>query len=285
MIEIYKGVKKINSYVAKNIEPSVPVPTSKELFQSYEVNQVKMTDIKKWLTKGLMDLKNKPLASISYGLVFALVGIVLSFAAQANPVFVASSATGFLLAGPFLAIGLYDISRRIEKGKQPTSKHSITAINKNLIHISIYAIALGFVMTMWIRISTLVVGFSVNDAIVTDEGYLALFKSLMLMDNGFSLIFGLFFVGLIFAVIAFATGVATLPMLMDKKVDIVTACSTSIRAVLKNPVVMAAWAFAIAVTIGLGIATSYIGLVILMPLISYASWHAYRDLVVDKIDS
>ena len=272
----------MNAYVAKHVEQG-SVPTTRELFQSYEVNKVEMSEIKKWLSKGYTDLKTNPLISITYGLAFAVVGFLLSMIADANPVFVGSTTTGFLLVGPFLALGLYFVSSKIEKGEQVSFSQSLGAISQNMRCIGIYAITLGFVMSVWVRISTLVASLSINDVTLTETGNIALFKSLMTMDQGFSLIFGLFAVGLVFATVAFITGVVTLPMLMDDKVDIVTAVSTSIRVVKRNPSVMAVWAITIAVIIGFGIATNFIGLLVLMPLISFASWHAYRDLVGNEL--
>lgn len=273
----------MNAYVAKNVE-QVSVPATRELFQGYEVKKVEMSAIKKWLTNGYMDLKTNPLISITYGLALAVVGLLLSMIADANPIFVGSTTTGFLLAGPFLAIGLYFVSSKIEKGEQVSFSSSLGAISENMRCIGIYAITLGFVMSVWVRISTLVASLSLNDVTLTQSGNIALFKSLMTMDQGFSLILGLSAVGLAFATVAFVTGVVTLPMLMNNKVDIVTAVSTSIRAVKRNPSVMAVWATTIAVIIGFGIATNFIGLLVLMPLISYASWHAYGDLVGDELE-
>lgn len=273
----------MNTYVAKHKEQLGPLPTSKELFQSYEVNQVEMTDIKKWLRKGFKDLTINPMVSITYGLVFAFVGYMLSLIADANPVFVGSTITGFLLVGPFLALGLYYTSSKTDKGQKVSFSQSLGAVSENIRCIGIYAITLGFVMSLWVRISTLVVSISFNDVVVSGTGFIALFKSLTSMDQGISLMLGLFAVGLAFATVAFITGVVTLPMLMDDKVDIVTAVSTSIRVVKTNPAVMAVWAISIAVIIGFGIATNFIGLLVLMPLISFASWHAYRDLVGDEL--
>lgn len=272
----------MNAFVAKHVEQD-SVPAIRDLFQSYEVNKVEMSEIKRWLSKGYKDLKTNPLISATYGLAFAVLGFVLSMIADANPVFVGSTTTGFLLAGPFLALGLYFVSSNIDKGEQVSLSRSLGAISENMRCIGIYAITLGFVMSVWVRISTLVASLSVNDVTLTGAGNIALFKSLLTMDQGFPLILGLFGVGLIFATIAFITGVVTLPMLMNNKVDIVTAVSTSIRVVKKNPSVMAVWAITIAVIIGVGIATNFIGLIVLMPLISFASWHAYRDLVGNQI--
>ena len=272
----------MNAYVAKHVEQD-SVPTTGNLFQSYEVNKVELSEIKKWLSKGYTDLKTNPLISITYGLAFAVVGFLLSMIADANPVFVGSTTTGFLLAGPFLALGLYFVSSQIEKGEQVSFSRSLGAISQNMRCIGIYAITLGFVMSVWVRISTLVASLSLNDVTLSETGNIALFKSLMTMDQGFSLILGLFAVGLVFATVAFITGVVTLPMLMDDKVDIVTAVSTSISVVKRNPSVMAVWAITIAAIIGFGIATNFIGLLVLMPLISFASWHAYRDLVGNEL--
>ncbi len=88
-------------------------------------------------------------------------------------------------------------------------------------------------------------------------------------------------IGLAFAVVTFMISVISIPLMTHRKVDVVTAMVTSVRAVKKNPVVMFSWAFAIVALIALGFAFFFIGIAITLPIVGHASWHAYRELVVD----
>jgi uncharacterized membrane protein len=88
-------------------------------------------------------------------------------------------------------------------------------------------------------------------------------------------------VGLFFAVVSFSLSVISIPLMTHRKADVVTAMVTSVRAVKKNPLVMLTWAFAIVALIGLGFAFAFVGVAITLPIVGHASWHAYRELVVD----
>ena len=134
-------------------------------------------------------------------------------------------------------------------------------------------------MLFWVRTATILVGLMATGTTVTGEGYGDLFKSLLTMDNGWLFFLGFMGVGLLFASVTFITGVVTVPVLLHRKVDIMTASVTSIQVVKQNPLTMLLWAMTIVAIIGLGIATLYLGLIIAMPLVAHASWHAYRDLV------
>lgn len=267
-------------FVAKQPMADESRPTEK-LFTGLAVNHVNPSAIKQWLAAGWQDIWKTPTASLSYGIIFALAGILLTLVFRSNPVFVVTLSTGFLLVGSFVAVGLYDLSRRIEHGEPATFKHSLSVISHNVYGLGIYAVALSFVMLFWVRTATVLTGLMMRSTTVTGEGYGHLFTSLLTMDNGWLFILGFMGVGLLFASIAFTTGVVTVPLLLHRKIDIMTASVTSIRVVKQNPKTMLLWAMTIVAIIGLGIATFYIGLIIAMPLIAHASWHAYRDLVND----
>ena len=256
-------------------------PHAEQLFRIYPVQHVEPAAIMRWLRQGWADIKANPSASLTYGIIFALVGILMSMVSAANPAFFVAASTGFLLVGPFLALGLYGLSRQLEQGQTPRFWSSLSSIQENAISLGLYAVILGMIMVFWVRLSAVITGIFFNQMSVDIEGYAGLWNALVTMEQGWMFILAFFSIGLLFALFAFMTGVVTAPMLLERKVDIVTAAATSIRAVQKNPLTMLLWALTITVVIGLGIATFDLGLIIAMPLIAHASWHAYRDMVKD----
>ena len=268
-------------YISKHDEPLSPPPTARELFKTYPVKEVGIGNISHWLKAGWSDLVHSPGASLFYGAVFAIIGISLSFIAEANPLFVAACTTGFLLVGPFLAVGIYDLSRRIEHHESPTLGHSMRAVERNAFNLGVYAMALGMLMMAWVRSSALAVAifFRADADTISSYGFADFVGSILAMENGFWMVLGFTIVGLLFAALSFVTGVVTAQLLVHKEVDIVTAGATSLKAVMKNPLPMLAWAATITVVMVVGIATYYVGLIVLFPLLAHASWHAYRDLV------
>lgn len=240
-----------------------------------DVRKVKITAPFGWLKLGLSDLKKAKIPSLLYGLVFALFGLFLVFVAAKNPIWSAALTTSFLLTGPFLAIGLYDLSRQIEEGEKPCLLDSIKIIRQNLVNLGIFVVVLGFLLMMWFRIAALIAGIFFNDVELITKGWSVLF------DGGRSVEFMAFFAffGFFIAQLAFSISVVSIPMLLHRKVDIITAITTSLRVVIKNPLPMLVWAILIVVLISLGMAFAFIGLTITLPIIGHASWHAYRDLV------
>ena len=268
----------MENYVSKPATASA-APDTEQLFKAYAVRKVSPAAIKDWLKGGWQDIKANPSASLAYGILFSLVGVLMSIVSAANPAFFVAASTGFFLVGPFLALGLYALSLQIEKGEQPRFFTSLTYLKQNALSLGLYAVALGLIMIFWVRLSAVITSVFYQQMSVSVDGYTGLWNALLTMDNSWLFILAFFGVGLVFALIAFISGVVTAPLLLDRKVDIVTAAATSVKAVFHNPVTMFLWAIVIAVIVGLGILTFDIGLIIAMPLIAHASWHAYRDLV------
>lgn len=239
------------------------------------INKVDLMAPFGWLAHGFSDLKKAKIPSLVYGLVFALIGLLLVFIAAKTPIWSAALTTAFLLTGPFLAIGLYDLSRQIEVGDKPCLLDSIKIIKANLINLGIFATVLGFLLMIWLRIAALIAGVFFNDFEIITQGWSVLFS------GGRSIEFMLFFAffGFFIAQLAFSISVVSIPMLLHRKVDIVTAIVTSLRVVIKNPLAMLVWAIIIVVLIGLGMAFAFIGLMVTLPIVGHASWHAYRELV------
>lgn len=229
-----------------------------------------------WLGSGIRDLRAAPLPSGFYGLVFAVVGYLAIGLFGDLAYLVTAMTTGFLLLAPFLAIGLYRISQQLEAGERPRLADSMTAWRHNYGSIGLFAASLGFAFVFWERISAIL---------------FALFHGLNLptVDNLGGWIFLLsedplflvLYVGLggIAAAFVFACSVVSIPLMLDRRIDPVTALITSMRATLINRIALGIWAITIVVLVAIGIATWFLGLIVIMPVLGHASWHAYRDLV------
>lgn len=239
------------------------------------INKVDILAPFEWLAHGFSDLKKAKIPSLVYGLVFAVIGLLLVFIGSKNPIWSAALTTAFLLTGPFLAIGLYDLSRQIEVGDKPCLLDSIKIIKANLINLGIFATVLGFLLMIWLRIAALIAGIFFNDVELITKGWSVLFS------EGRSVEFMVFFTffGFFIAQLAFSISVVSIPMLLHRKVDIITAIVTSLRVVIKNPLAMLVWAIIIVAFIGIGMALAFIGLMVTLPIVGHASWHAYRELV------
>jgi uncharacterized membrane protein len=232
-----------------------------------------------WLGAGWRDLWQAPAASIPYGLIFMIMGYVLVYLVEAQFHYALALTTGFLLAGPFLAMGLYDISRRLQMGEPATLAHALTAWRQNTMPILLFGIAIGLLMIVWARLSAVLFG-----VIVTSQNMTLSSAVSQIFFSGSGLTFLLVFIGVgaVIAAVVFAISVVAIPMMLDRKVDFITAVLTSLTAVRANPGPMALWAALIVIFTGIGLISFYIGLVIALPLIGHATWHAYQELVDDS---
>lgn len=258
-----------------------PAPAVSDLFKTYPVQKVEPAAIQTWLKKAWADIQANPAASLFYGMVFAVVGIILSLFSAANPAFMVAFTSGFFLVGPFLALGLYVLSWQRDQGKKIDFVASLGAIRHNALGLGLYALTLSFLMLLWIPASAMMIAIFFNNigSVSGMTGYAALWEGFTQMNNAVLFTLSFLGVGLLFALVGFATGVVTVPLLIERKADIMTAIMTSLRVCMTNPKTMLLWAMTITVIIGLGIATFNIGLIIAMPWIAHASWYAYRDLI------
>lgn len=230
-----------------------------------------------WLRLGWRDLRRSWPVSLSYGVLFALLGAALMSWARDSSHLGVTLVSGFALVAPFLAVGFYAVSSRLEHGLDAGGLlHPLSKLRRNGASIGLFAVMLAFILSAWERISALLVGlFLRNDLVAT--GYF----SLGLLFDGEHLGFVVAYLafGAILAALVFALSVVSLPMMLDRPVDFVTAITTSLWSVWRNPLPMLAWAVLIGALTLLGVVTYFVGLAVLFPLLGHASWHAYRDLV------
>ncbi|MEN9705538.1 MAG: hypothetical protein RLZZ393_1417 [Pseudomonadota bacterium] len=221
----------------------------------------------RWLAAGWDDLRAAPGVGLFYGAVLAAMGQVL-LGVVGGAVGVALT-TGFLLVGPFLAIGLYDVSRRREAGERPRLGPTLFAWQANLPAISFYAVALALLLAAWIRISVVVI------AVCFPEGQIDWLTPRSWVFAGAYLSVG---AGL--ALFVFATTSLSLPLLLDRRdMDTISAAITSFNALRQNLRPMIHFGLTIVMLTSVGFMTWRLGLVIAMPLIGHMTWHAYREVI------
>lgn len=231
-----------------------------------------------WLARGWRDLAACPTISLSYGLVFALCGIaLLLLTREAQMWYVALPlAAGFMLLGPVLAVGLYDVSRRRECGEPVTFSLTAVAWRRNPTQLALMALALMLFFLVWIRLATLI--FALFYGYRTPPLDTLVQQAFFSTDSLAFLIAGNL-TGAVLAILVFAISAVSIPMLLDRDVNAVSAVCTSLRAVQENPGAMAVWGALIVLFTAAGMVVFFIGLIVAMPLIGHATWHCYRDLV------
>jgi uncharacterized membrane protein len=231
----------------------------------------------RWLAAGWSDLRRARGASLFDGFCFAVAGwLMQEVFAHAYALF-AGLVTGFLLLAPFLAMGLYDLSRRIERGEAPRLAPSLAAWHPNLANVSLLAGVLAVVLLLWARASMVLFALFFDAPGLPTFAGIARSVATFEQPPEFALIY--FGVGGVFAAFVFAISVVAVPMMLDRGTDAIRAGIVSIGVCARNPGPMLLWAGCIAALAAAGIATWFAGLVVVMPLLGHATWHAYRDLV------
>lgn len=229
----------------------------------------------RWLRLGWQDLCANPAASLSYGLAFAGMGALLDYVFRNAIEYLAAITMGFLLVGPLLCIGLYDLSRQRAAGMRPRLAPSLVAWRSNFGAIGIYVLIISIICLLWARGSLVVFAVFYTQGLPTVADFA---HSVLSVDN-LPFLFWWFGEGLVFAGLVFALSVVSIPYLVDTQVDAVTAAAASVLTLARNRPAMAVWAALIVALIVAGFASMFVLLVLTGPLIGHATWHVYRDLV------
>jgi uncharacterized membrane protein len=222
-----------------------------------------------WVRAGVKDLIQAPQQSLAYGLfIAAMIAIVCLLAwVRGSQWFMFAMLGGFVFLAPLTCIGLYAISAQIERGQPPLIARSLrAAFKRHFGNEMIFALALLIIFMVWARAAVMVSVFFPTDGEVTTMELVSFFT------------FGTT-IGAVFAAITFSASAFSLPMIMHRDVDSITAIVTSVNAVLRNKRAMVVWLTIIIVSLLIGVATAFIGLVVIVPVIGYAAWHGYLETI------
>ena len=222
----------------------------------------------RWLKLGWQDIKTAPKQSLIYGSIIVVLSYIVSLMVwlYGGLGLLVSLLSGFVFLGPILAIGLYSISCQIQAGLKPQLGYCLREGKRHLSNELVFAVILSVVFLVWARAASMIHIFypSTSNA---DWTQFAIFLTVGTL------------VGSIFSAIIFCFSAFSLPMIMDRKVDVITAVVTSVNAVLRNRMVLYFWACIIVAIVAIGFATAFIGFIVLMPLVGHATWHAYKETI------
>lgn len=251
------------------LEPAQPV-----------VREIGAEDVMDALAKGIKDFDAKPSHVIFLSLIYPVIAILaarMAFGYDILPLLFPLVA-GFALVGPLAATGLYELSRRREKGLEVRWVHMFDVLKSpSIMGIAAIGAILTMIFVAWLGVAQFIydqlfdghtptsIGAFAHQVFMTDEG-----RRLILIGTG---------AGWVFAMLVLATSVISIPLLLDRDVGALTAIRTSVRSMVKNPKSMTLWGFIVAGGLVLGSLPAFVGLAIVVPILGHSTWHLYRKLV------
>ena len=246
---------------------------------TYAVREVPFDAPYRWLAAGWRDMWRVPQVSLAYGAfaAFAALLLVVGLTQVGLQSLILVLAGGFILVGPMLAVGLYEMSSRLEKGEPVSLASTLRAGFSGGGQLAHMGLLLMLIYLAWVEIALLLFMLFLGPQPMPPLDAFA--SNLLLTPRGLGLLIVGTGVGMALAATVFAISAVAVPLLMVERVDVVTAALTSIGACRKNPMAMALWAALIVGAMLCGFVTLFFGLVIMFPLIGHATWHAFRDLV------
>ncbi len=246
-----------------------------------EIRKIGIADLRDALTKGIADFEAMPTHLVFLCIIYPILTLLMARVAGGYDVLplVFPLLAGFTLIGPLAACGMYELSKRRERGmdisrwhafdiRKSPAKMSIASLG--IVQLAVYLVWLGVANTIYKQIFGDFVPASVNDFISqifgTGAGW-----TLIVIGSG---------AGFVFAAVVLSVSAISFPLVLDRDVGAVSAAFTSVRVTLANPIIMAIWGFIVAIALFLGAIPLFFGLAVVMPVLGHATWHLYRKAVV-----
>jgi len=255
-------------------------PQASGIASPFVIRKIGLPDLNEALRLGWEDFKAVPSHAIILCVIYPVLGLVLFRLVLGYSVLplLFPLAAGFTLIGPFAALGLYELSRRRERGEEAAAWDAMHVLR---------APSFGAML----ELGTLLLVLFITWIAAADAIYIATFghapaasipdfaTRVLMTPQGWSLIIVGCGVGFLFAVVALCVSVVSFPLMLDRHATAIDAIRTSLQAVRKNPIAMAAWGLIVAVLLVIGSLPFFVGLAIVLPVLGHATWHLYRKVV------
>lgn len=224
-----------------------------------------------WLALGWRDFTREPLIGLFYGSCFVVMGWALLAVFKFAAAYTLALSAGFLLLGPFMCLGLYQVSRALEEGRPVSLWSSMGAWQRKGSAMATFGFILLIIEMLWGR--SVMVIFAVSfDGVPAFNGSI----TQLISPEYLPFVLTYMAVGALFAGLIYAITAVSIPMILDQQVDAISAGLTSLRLVITQPGVMWLWAFLLAVVVFAGLLPGFLGLLVAGPVAGHASWHAYK---------
>ncbi|HVA13309.1 MAG TPA: DUF2189 domain-containing protein [Stellaceae bacterium] len=244
------------------------------------IRRVRLADLWDALEKGIADFGAARTDVIFLCLLYPVAGLVLGRAVAGSGMFplLFPLVSGFALVGPFVAVGLYEMSRQRENGRDCSWTTAFDVVRApSFAAIVTLGVVLTILFLFWLAAAQAIYAVTVGP--MQPASAMQFVRDVLTTGRGWALIGAGVGVGFVFALVVFAISVVSFPLLLDRDVGLGVAVWTSIRAVIANPVPMAVWGMIVTAGLAIGSIPLLLGLMIVLPILGHASWHLYRKVV------
>ncbi|WP_027580436.1 DUF2189 domain-containing protein [Bradyrhizobium sp. Ai1a-2] len=247
---------------------------------AYAVRKISLSDLRDALRLGWEDFQAIPTHAVVLCAIYPVLGLVLFRLVLGYSVLplLFPLAAGFALIGPFAGLGLYELSRRRERGEEAAAWHVMDVLSApsfgailglGVLLLVLFGVWIATADAIYVAIFGYAPAASIPDfatrVLTTPEGW-----SLIIIGCG---------VGFLFAVLSLCVSVVSFPLMLDRHATAIDAIRTSLRVVKENPFVMAAWGLIVAALLVIGSVPFFVGLAVVLPVLGHATWHLYRKVV------
>ena len=231
-----------------------------------------------WLRAGWRDLRMSPGSSLAYGLFLTLASYAVLWLLKAGHLLYLAlpALSGFLIIGPFLAVGLYEKSRRQGQGGRVSVSRMLAFRPASGGQLAYAGLLLGLLVLFWLRAADLL--YALFFGLFPFPGAEEALTNVLTTPRGWTLIATGTLVGGLFAAFAFAISVFSIPMLVSRRTDALTALGLSFVMTVQNLRPMLLWGAIVAAGLALSVATGLVGLILVFPVLGHGTWHAWQTV-------
>jgi uncharacterized membrane protein len=242
-----------------------------------EIRQVPVFRPLAWLHLGWLDMRKHWAASLGHGALIMALGWTLLVICGTHPYFIAAAISGFLLVGPIMSAGLYEMSRRYSLGQSANFDESLEGFARNTAGLFEFGVILAICAVVWFAISALLLGTVFH--IPAPDMRETLYRGFLDTVNR-SQVLAYITIGAVLATAVFAVSVIAVPLIIDRHTSASQGMRASVHAVLRNIPAMIVWSALIVILIVIGyLVPLLVGLLLVTPLLGHATWYAYKDMI------